>query len=79
MLLKQLYMPHPSFEDSSFQTQKGDFYEAWLYTCNLLMKTIDCFDALHPSQQVFSDDGTISCLPGLIRYKTADKVFCSMT
>ena len=33
-----------------------------------------CFDDLHPSQQFFIHFGTISCLPGLNRNYSVDKV-----
>ena len=44
------------------------------YTGNLCL----CL-ALSPSQQLFSHVKTISCLPGLNRYKAEDKEACSRT
>ena len=38
-----------------------------------------CLNVLFHSQQIFSHDRMISCLPGLIQYSAVDKVSCSRT
>ena len=51
--------------------------KVWLYPIYFMM--LVCVDALHPSQQLFSHVGMISCLPGLNQYQAEDKVSCSRT